>query len=80
MTVLCTYSLEKYGAAEILDVVNAHQFTIARRKGKWQMIETAVQMQALAEIKNLIKWLQRVKERSISHIFFWTMGLLLCLL
>src|SRR5882762_7930882 len=70
ITVLCTYSLEKCGAAEILDVVDAHQYTIARRKGKWQMIETAVQMQALAEIKKLDKVLQRVKERIHKpHLF-----------
>src|SRR5258706_12880701 len=44
ITVLCTYSLEKCGAAEILDVVDAHQCTIARRKGKWEVIETANQI------------------------------------
>ncbi len=63
MTVLCTYSLEQCGAAEILDVVDAHQFTIARRKGKWEMVETATQMQAQAEIKRLNEAMPHVKEQ-----------------
>ena len=40
MNVLCTYPLAKSGAAEVLDVVQAHQFAIARRQGKWEVIET----------------------------------------
>jgi PAS domain S-box-containing protein len=39
MTVLCTYPLMKCSATEILDVVKAHKFAIARRQGDWEIIE-----------------------------------------
>src|SRR6478672_9946847 len=38
MTVLCTYPLAKSGTAEVLDVVQTHQFAIARRQGEWKVI------------------------------------------
>jgi PAS domain S-box-containing protein len=37
--VLCTYSLEKCGANEIIDVVATHQFALIKREGKWELIE-----------------------------------------
>ncbi len=40
MMALCTYSLEKCTAAEIIDVVNNHEFALTKREGKWEMIET----------------------------------------
>jgi DNA-binding CsgD family transcriptional regulator len=39
MIVLCTYSLRAARAVDVLDVTRAHQFTIARRKGKWEFVE-----------------------------------------
>lgn len=38
LLVLCTYSLEKCGVVEILDVVKNHVFALARNQGKWQMV------------------------------------------
>ncbi|MGB5933935.1 MAG: MEDS domain-containing protein [Anaerolineae bacterium] len=35
MIVVCTYSLEKWGASEVLDVVSSHQFALTRREGRW---------------------------------------------
>src|SRR6202022_2147728 len=67
MTVLCTYPLAKSGAAEVLDVVQNHQFAIARRRGEWKVIETPELIQAKAEIKRLNEKLeQRVIERTIE--------------
>lgn len=65
MTVLCTYPLAKSGAAEVLDVVESHQFAIARRQGEWKVIESPELIQAKAEIKRLNEELeQRVVERT----------------
>ncbi|MDX6531331.1 MAG: hypothetical protein QOH41_3621 [Blastocatellia bacterium] len=65
MTVLCTYPLAKSGATEVLDVVQAHQFVIARRQGEWEVIETPELIQAKAEIKKLNEELEnRVDERT----------------
>jgi PAS domain S-box-containing protein len=65
MTVMCTYPLAKSRATEILDVVQSHQFAIARRHGEWEVIEAPQLIQAKAEIKKLNEDLeQRVVERT----------------
>src|SRR5438309_6244691 len=65
LAVLCTYPLAACGAAEILDVVRTHQFAVTRRRGSWDVIETAGHKQAKAEIKRLNEELeQRVVERT----------------
>jgi DNA-binding CsgD family transcriptional regulator len=53
MIVLCTYSLPASRAVDILDVARAHQFTIARRNGDWEFLETPELMQAKQEIRRL---------------------------
>src|SRR6266403_1938036 len=65
LAVLCTYPLAACGAAEILDVVRTHQFAVTKRRGGWDVIETAGHKQAKAEIKRLNDELeQRVLERT----------------
>ena len=65
LAVLCTYPLAACGAAEILDVVRTHQFATAKRRGSWDVIETAGVKKAKAEIKRLNEELeQRVVERT----------------
>jgi len=38
---LCTYSLAASSARDILDVARAHHLTLARRNGKWDVIEAS---------------------------------------
>jgi PAS domain S-box-containing protein len=38
--ILCTYPLSRFGGSEVLDIVQAHQFAISRRHGKWELIES----------------------------------------
>ncbi|MBC7698024.1 MAG: MEDS domain-containing protein [Bacteroidia bacterium] len=38
---LCSYHLEKTTGQDILDVVQNHNFSVARRRGTWEMIENA---------------------------------------
>src|SRR6202035_1616923 len=65
LAVLCTYPLAACGAVEILDVVRTHQFAVTKRRGDWDVIETAGHKQAKAEIKRLNEELdQRVVERT----------------
>lgn len=62
---LCTYSLEHTRAAEVLDVARAHEFTLARRQGRWERIETPELKQAKREIQRLKAELEeRVVERT----------------
>jgi DNA-binding CsgD family transcriptional regulator len=37
--VLCSYSLEKCGGVEVLDVARTHQYAIAKREGNWEVVE-----------------------------------------
>ena len=62
---LCSYPLAACGALEILDVLRAHQFALVRRRGSWDVFETAGLKQAKAEIKRLNEGLEkRVEERT----------------
>ncbi len=36
---ICSYSLDKCGAPEIIDAVSSHQFALINRNGKWDSIE-----------------------------------------
>ncbi len=53
MLVLCTYSLGASRAVDVLDVSRAHQFTVARRRGQWEFLETPELKHAKREIKSL---------------------------
>ena len=65
MVVLCTYPLTTSGATEFLDVAGTHQFAVAKRRGRWQVVETPQLTQAKAEIARLNRDLeQRVLERT----------------
>ncbi|MBL7134083.1 MAG: MEDS domain-containing protein, partial [Phycisphaerae bacterium] len=41
MLAICSYALDRCGAAEILDVVSSHQFALIRRAGKWEIVESS---------------------------------------
>lgn len=41
MLAICTYSLQKCSAAEMLDVVANHQFALIKRSGRWEIVESA---------------------------------------
>ena len=53
MIVLCTYSLGASRAVDMLDVARAHQFSITRRHGEWEFLETPGREQAKKEIEKL---------------------------
>jgi signal transduction histidine kinase len=65
MVVLCTYPLTTSSATEFLDVAGTHQFAVAKRRGRWEVLETPQLRQAKAEIIRLNRDLeQRVRERT----------------
>jgi len=58
MIAICSYSLDKCGASEVIDVVNNHQFALIRQKGKWVLIESTERKKAeetLVEERNLLR-------------------------
>jgi len=67
MLVLCTYPLATAAATEFLDVTATHQFAVAKRRGRWEVVETPQLAQAKAEIARLNRELeQRVVERTMQ--------------
>jgi PAS domain S-box-containing protein len=52
----CTYSLDRCGASEIMDVANRHQFALIKREGKLEVIESAERKWAEDAIKSLAKF------------------------
>ena len=59
MSVLCAYPLEVTGAADIFDVVRAHQCAVAKRNRDWEIVETPALKQAKEEISKLNEELER---------------------
>jgi len=58
MMALCTYCLEKCNAAEVIDVVNNHEFALIKRSNKWELIETTEHKRTekeLLEAMNLLR-------------------------
>jgi PAS domain S-box-containing protein len=41
MLALCSYSLDRCGAFEILDVVKNHKFALIKREGRWEIIKSS---------------------------------------
>jgi hypothetical protein len=41
MIAICTYSLDKCQASEVIDVVSNHQFALIRKSGEWKIITSA---------------------------------------
>jgi DNA-binding CsgD family transcriptional regulator len=67
MLVLCTYALGASRAVDVLDVTRAHNFTIARRRGEWQLMETPELRQANQQIKVLNDALTVMSEAASGH-------------
>lgn len=62
---LCTYSLPRSSASEVLDVVRNHEFALARRKGEWELIESGALKKAKRALQDERDTLERrVRERT----------------
>ena len=65
MLVSCSYPLATTGAAEVLDVARTHNFALAKRHGRWEIVETPEFREAKADLNRLNEDLQRrVVERT----------------
>lgn len=62
MIALCTYSLEKCGAREVLDVVANHQFALIKTAGNWEIIESAAHAKMEQALRDSEEELRRQKE------------------
>ena len=53
MIALCTYSLDRCNAIEIIDMVINHQFALIKREGKWEQIESSMRKKTEDKIQVL---------------------------
>jgi len=61
--ILCTYPLSKFGGAEVLDIVQAHQFAIGRRHRKWELLESPEVIRAGGAVNAIAVGLKAVKQQ-----------------
>lgn len=53
MLVLCTYQIDRAEAGDLLSVAEMHQFSILRRRGKWEFLESPHLAENRQEIRHL---------------------------
>jgi signal transduction histidine kinase len=64
MIALCSYSLERCGVMEVIDVLTNHQFALIKRNNQWITIEPTSQKQAAEAVTQLDRKLrQQAAER-----------------
>ena len=69
MIAICTYSLDKCGAVELIDVVGNHQFALIRREGKWELMENSERKQVEQELKESEERFRSLFEESNDAVF-----------
>ena len=69
MLALCTYSLDRCGPHEIIDVIKNHQFALIKRQSRWEIIESSDRKRAQEALKQSEERLRLFIENS-PDIFF----------
>lgn len=67
MIALCTYSLQRCGAPEIMDVLSSHQFALVEREGRWEIVESTERKRAEEALRHRDRELSVRNE--IDHVF-----------
>lgn len=55
MMAICTYSLNKCGASEVIDVVSNHQYAFVKQEGKWKSVESSEHKVADEEMEKRLR-------------------------
>ena len=64
MIALCTYSLDRCGVQEVIDVINSHRSTLIRRDGKWTLVQSSINRMVEEDLQRSEKRFQEVFEKS----------------
>jgi signal transduction histidine kinase len=62
MVAVCTYSLDRCGAFEVIDVVANHQHALIKREGEWILIESSERRKARHTLQEAEKSLQELSD------------------
>jgi len=71
MLAICTYSLDRCGASEAVDVVSNHQFALIRRGGECVRIESSVRKRVEEQAKQLKEYLELQIDRMPIGLVVW---------
>ncbi len=63
MIASCTYSLNKCGPYEVLDVIHNHQFALIRREGNWLNFKSMEQIKAEEKVIDIMQKLKKSEEK-----------------
>lgn len=69
MMVLCTYSLDRLNATDIIDVVINHQFALIKREEKWEQIESSRHKKSEEKIQNLANIVESSNDAIVTESF-----------
>ena len=69
MLAVCTYCLDKCTASEIMDVMSNHQFAVIKRKGKWEIIESAEHKKTTEALRDSRDYLERLTNSMWDVVF-----------
>ncbi len=80
MIAICSYSLDKCNASEIIDVVSNHQFALIKREGTWHRIESPEIKKSEDERMRLMQMINQVQDGIIVtdsdyRITYWNKGM-----
>ena len=73
MIAICSYSLDRCTAAEVIEVVRNHQSALIRSGGKWASIESTERKQAQEALRESEE-LHRITLSNMSDAVFITVG------
>ena len=68
MLAICTYSLNKCNASQVIDVVNNHQFALIKRDGKWVSVESSSYRMAADNLREVSHKYELLIENIPLHI------------
>ncbi|MEX0686803.1 MAG: MEDS domain-containing protein [Balneolales bacterium] len=68
MMALCSYSLDKCTASDIVDVVSSHQITFIKKNGKFRVIENNEYLKAETKILEVIRELENTVQTRTSEL------------
>lgn len=70
MMAICTYSLARCGALEVVDVISNHQFALIRREGEWEIIESSERKQTEEALRESEENFRNIFENANDTMIF----------